>query len=85
MECIHELAFRREVQASDEHLMLTNDLQLHLEPLQHHLQTLLSSSLKHSTRVGVLPTFRKSSSSSEILHNTTSYNLVDGHMPMAWP
>jgi hypothetical protein len=24
-------------QASDEHLMLTNDLQLHLEPLQHHL------------------------------------------------
>jgi hypothetical protein len=40
MECRHELALRRGVPASDEHSMLTSDVQLHLELVQHHLQTL---------------------------------------------
>jgi hypothetical protein len=52
MECRHELAFRCGAQASDEHLMLTSDLQLHLEPLLHHLQILLDTLQRHDTKSG---------------------------------
>jgi hypothetical protein len=50
MECNHEVALRRGPQAFDEHLMLTKDLQVHLGPLHHHLQTLLDSLMRHGTK-----------------------------------
>jgi hypothetical protein len=37
LECRHELALWRGVLAYDEHLMLTSDIQLHLNLVQHHL------------------------------------------------
>jgi hypothetical protein len=52
MECRHELALLRGLQALDEHLMLTKNLQYHLGSLQHHLQTLLDSLLRQSTKSG---------------------------------
>jgi hypothetical protein len=52
MEWRHELALRCGAPASDEHLMLTSDVKLHLEPLQHHLQTLLDTSQRYDTKNG---------------------------------
>jgi hypothetical protein len=52
LEWRHELAFRCRAPTSDEHPMLTSDVQLHLEPLQHHLKTLLDSFQRHNTKSG---------------------------------
>jgi hypothetical protein len=43
LECRYELALRRGIPTPDEHPMLTSDVQLHLELVQHHLQTLPST------------------------------------------
>jgi hypothetical protein len=52
LEWRHELALRHGVPTPDEHPMLTSDIQLHLEPLQHHLQTLLDTLQRQGTNSG---------------------------------
>jgi hypothetical protein len=46
--------------------MLTSNVQLHLELVQHHLQT-LPGTTPTAQRMGVLPTFHKSFPSSKLL------------------
>jgi hypothetical protein len=48
----HELALQRGAPASDKHPMLTSDTQLHLELVQHHLQTLLGTTQSHGIENG---------------------------------
>jgi hypothetical protein len=48
----YELALRRGIPTPDEHPMLTSDAQLHLELVQHHLQTLPGTTQSHGTKSG---------------------------------
>jgi hypothetical protein len=52
LECRHELDLQREISTPDEHPMLTSDTQLHLELVQHHLQTLPGTTQSHCTKSG---------------------------------
>jgi hypothetical protein len=85
MEWRHELALRRGAPTSDEHPMLTSDVQLHLEPLQHHLQTLLDTLQRHDTKSGCAGYTSQEFSKLQASKNIAFHNLVDEHMPMAWP
>jgi hypothetical protein len=52
MFATHELALRCGALALDEHPMLNSDVQLHLEFVHHHLQTLSGTTQRHGTKNG---------------------------------
>jgi hypothetical protein len=68
----------------DEHPMLTSDAQLHLELVQHHLQTLPGTTQSHSIKSGAAAYISREVSWLQAFTSTTIYILVDEHMPMAW-
>jgi hypothetical protein len=52
LECRYELALRRGVPRPSEHPILTSDILLHLQLVQHHLQTLPDTTQKQGTKNG---------------------------------
>jgi hypothetical protein len=72
LECRYELALRHGIPTPGEHTMVSSDVLLHLQLVQHHLQTLPGTTQRQGTKCGVLPTFRESSPSSKLLQTQHS-------------
>jgi hypothetical protein len=49
---MYELAVQHGIPSPSEHLMLTSDVLLHLQLVQHHLQTLPDTTQKQGTKNG---------------------------------
>jgi hypothetical protein len=64
--------------------MLTSDVQLHRELVQHHLQTLPGTTQRQGTKNGGAAYISREFSYLQASTNATLYNLVDEHMPMGW-
>jgi hypothetical protein len=64
--------------------LLFGDVLLHLQLVQHHFQTLPDTTQKKGTKNGGVAYILQEFSWLQASTNTTSYNLVEEHMPMAW-